>query len=191
MSSSALWLGDPEEKVPLTLFLTAPQDFPQKACRVGQKRHFWPSKARGAVKKSVRGPFSSGSPSLNAELDIVMRFFENSSVGPSYAAFRTVNDVKNVENWVKVNPKRGSIFRCPQKEEINRTRLTFGGNNLSVDMDCGTPTADLLTVKLLINSVISTPGANFRTLDIKDFYLNTRWKIQSSYAWSWITSPKT
>ena len=33
------------------------------------------------------------------------------------------------------------------------------------------PTADLLTVKLLINSVISTPGARFFTMDIKNFYL--------------------
>ena len=114
-SRSALGLGDPEEKNMLIFFLTAPQDFSQKACRVGQKRHFWPSKARGAVKKSVRGPFSSGSPSPNAELDLHAGFFENSSVGLSYAAFRTVNDVKNVENWVKVNPKRGSIFRCPPK----------------------------------------------------------------------------
>ena len=39
--------------------------------------------------------------------------------------------------------------------------------------DTGTPTADLLTIKLLINSVISKPGANFFTMDIKDFYLNT------------------
>ena len=37
----------------------------------------------------MRGTFSSGSPSHNAELDIVMSVFENSSVGPSYAAFRT------------------------------------------------------------------------------------------------------
>ena len=35
------------------------------------------------------------------------------------------------------------------------------------------PTADLITVKLLINSIISTPGAKFMTMDIKDFYLNT------------------
>jgi len=34
-------------------------------------------------------------------------------------------------------------------------------------------TADLLTVKLLINSIISTPGAKFMTMYIKDFYLNT------------------
>ncbi len=40
--------------------------------------------------------------------------------------------------------------------------------------DAGTPTADLLTVKLLLNSiVISTPNAKFMTMDIKDFYLNT------------------
>jgi hypothetical protein len=39
--------------------------------------------------------------------------------------------------------------------------------------NAGTPTANLLTVKLLINSTISTMGAKFMTMDIKDFYLNT------------------
>ena len=48
----------------------------------------------------------------------------------------------------------------PQKAEVNRTRLTFGGNNLEIPgLDLGTPTADLLTVKLLLNSVVSTEGA--------------------------------
>ena len=61
----------------------------------------------------------------------------------------------------------------PQKEETNRTRLTMGGDKINVPMDCGTPTANLLTVKLLLNSVISTPGAKFLGLDLKDFYLNT------------------
>ena len=49
----------------------------------------------------------------------------------------------------------------PQKAETNRTRLTFGGNNTTTTIDCGTPTANLLTVKLLINSIVSTPGAIF------------------------------
>jgi hypothetical protein len=35
------------------------------------------------------------------------------------------------------------------------------------------PMAALLTVKLLLNSIISTPKAKFMTLGIKDFYLNT------------------
>ena len=39
--------------------------------------------------------------------------------------------------------------------------------------DVITPTLCLLTVKLLVNSVISTEGAEFMTLDIKNFYLNT------------------
>ena len=39
--------------------------------------------------------------------------------------------------------------------------------------DCVTSTVDLLTVKLLLNSVVSTLNAKFMTIDIKDFYLNT------------------
>ena len=39
--------------------------------------------------------------------------------------------------------------------------------------DCSTPTAYLLTVKLLLNSVISTEGARFNLLDIANFYLMT------------------
>jgi hypothetical protein len=48
-----------------------------------------------------------------------------------------------------------------------------GGNRVHFPGDAGTPTADLLTVKLLLNSIISTPNAKFMTMDIKDFYLNT------------------
>ena len=51
--------------------------------------------------------------------------------------------------------------------------MTFAGQNIDSGMDNGTPTADLLTVKLLLNSVISTEGARFMGIDIKNFYLNT------------------
>jgi hypothetical protein len=59
------------------------------------------------------------------------------------------------------------------KSEPNQTRLTVGGDHINCPDDCGTPTADLLTVKLLLNSIVSTANAKFMTLDIKDFYLNT------------------
>jgi hypothetical protein len=49
----------------------------------------------------------------------------------------------------------------------------MGGNLINYPGDCGTPTADLLTVKLMFNSIISTPNAKFITIDIKDFYLMT------------------
>jgi hypothetical protein len=51
--------------------------------------------------------------------------------------------------------------------------MCVGGNWIKYDGDAGTPTANLLTIKLLKNSVISTPNAKMVTLDLKDFYLNT------------------
>jgi hypothetical protein len=47
----------------------------------------------------------------------------------------------------------------PEKSDPNRIRITVGGNLVNYPGDVGTRTADLLTVKLLLNSVISTPGA--------------------------------
>eukprot|EP00804_Cyclotella_cryptica_P002823 CCRYP_009357-RB/>CCRYP_009357-RB protein AED:0.24 eAED:0.24 QI:0/0/0/1/0/0/2/0/561 len=61
----------------------------------------------------------------------------------------------------------------PEKEDPYRIRLTVGGNRITYPGNCGTPTADMLTTKVLLNSVISTKGARFMTIDIRDFYLNT------------------
>ena len=61
----------------------------------------------------------------------------------------------------------------PEKDDPNRMRLRVGGNLLNVPGDCGTPTVDMVTVKLHLNSVILTKGAHYCTIDLKDFYLNT------------------
>ena len=66
-----------------------------------------------------------------------------------------------------------TLIRPEKLDEPNRTRLVAGGDRVHYPGDAGTPTADLLTVKLLLNSIISTPNAKFMTMDIKDFYLNT------------------
>jgi hypothetical protein len=61
----------------------------------------------------------------------------------------------------------------PHKAETKRVRLTVGGNLVHYPDKVSTPTADLSTVKMLLNSVISTPGARFATFDLKDFYVGT------------------
>ena len=66
----------------------------------------------------------------------------------------------------------------PNKEEVNRTRLTMGGDRINYPDDCGTPTADMILFKILVNSIISTPNAKFFMMDIKDFYLRTPMKRQ-------------
>jgi hypothetical protein len=45
-----------------------------------------------------------------------------------------------------------------------------GGDRVHYPGDAGTPTADLLTIKLLINSIISTRNTKLMMMDIKDFY---------------------
>ncbi len=67
-------------------------------------------------------------------------------------------------------------FNCdikPNKEEINCTRLTMGSDRINYLDDCGTPTADMILFKILVNSIISTPNAKCVMMDIKDFYLQT------------------
>ena len=54
------------------------------------------------------------------------------------------------------------------KAEKRRIRFTVGGDRLTYPGNVSTP-----TVKTLLNSMVSTPNAQFLTNDIKDFYLNT------------------
>ena len=58
------------------------------------------------------------------------------------------------------------------KKQI-RTRYSVGGNKINYPGDVGTPTAGMLLVKILFNSIISTEGATFMIADIKNFYLMT------------------
>jgi hypothetical protein len=61
----------------------------------------------------------------------------------------------------------------PEKKEQNRTRLVVGGDRVNYPGEVATPTAEMLVAKLLFNSVVSTPGARFFTMDVGNFYLNT------------------
>ena len=61
----------------------------------------------------------------------------------------------------------------PQKAEPNRTRLMVGGNRVNYPGEVGTPTADMLLVKVMLNSAVLMPNAKFMSIDIRNVYLNT------------------
>ena len=61
----------------------------------------------------------------------------------------------------------------PQKADRNRVRITVAGYNICFPGNVGTPTASLDLVKLMINSVLSRPWANFACFDAANFYLET------------------
>jgi hypothetical protein len=61
----------------------------------------------------------------------------------------------------------------PEKKEPNRTCLVIGGDRINYPAEVATTNADMLAAKILFNSIISTIGARFMTMDISNFYLNT------------------
>jgi hypothetical protein len=65
-----------------------------------------------------------------------------------------------------------SAYRT-EKKNPRRIRWTVGGDRVEYPGDTITQTADLTTVKVLINSVLSMPSAKMVTTDLKDFYLGT------------------
>eukprot|EP00804_Cyclotella_cryptica_P007134 CCRYP_020036-RA/>CCRYP_020036-RA protein AED:0.40 eAED:0.41 QI:0/0/0/1/0/0/3/0/479 len=69
------------------------------------------------------------------------------------------------DRWKDVTYGRIVANFRPEKDDPYRIRLTVGGNCINFPGDCGTPTADMITVKILLNSIISTVNAKF--------YLNT------------------
>ena len=61
----------------------------------------------------------------------------------------------------------------PTKDDPYRTRITIAGTNIDYPGDVATPTGSLELVKLMVNSVLSRPGAKFACFDVKNFYLDT------------------
>ena len=62
---------------------------------------------------------------------------------------------------------------CTEKEDPYRIRATLGGNLIHYPDNVGTPTANLLLIKIFLNSVISSDGAKFATANLSIFYLMT------------------
>jgi hypothetical protein len=60
-----------------------------------------------------------------------------------------------------------------EKEDPHQIQATLRGNLIHFLDDVGTPTANLLLIKIFLNSVISTEGGKFATADLSNFYLMT------------------
>jgi len=65
------------------------------------------------------------------------------------------------------------IDHRPQKEDPNHVRITVGGNLIDYPFELTTCTADMVSSKILWNSVISTKDARFAGTNNKNMYLET------------------
>ena len=69
----------------------------------------------------------------------------------------------------------GSLSALSARRRTNLINRGFvlGGNRTNFAGEVGTLTAEMLLIKIVLNSVVSTNGAKFMTINISDFYLNT------------------
>ena len=78
-----------------------------------------------------------------------------------------------INRWRDVTYGRVVVYYRLEKRNPYRTQITVGGDRVKNLVYCGTSTLDLTTVKILLNSIVSTPNAEFMTIDVKYFYFNT------------------
>jgi hypothetical protein len=107
--------------------------------------------------------------SYTIELGFLTQGIPGVSKGTNTIVFIRQDDVP-INQQKDVTYGRVCINYCPEKANPNCTRLTVGGNCIVYPGDCGTPTIDI-TVKIHLNSVVSTKDAHCCTINLKDFYL--------------------
>jgi hypothetical protein len=82
-------------------------------------------------------------------------------------------DVPNIPKDRVIIYARVIVNHCPQKEDPNCIRITAGGNLINYPGELTARMAEITMAKLLWKSMLSTPGAKYVCLNIKNFYLST------------------
>lgn len=83
------------------------------------------------------------------------------------------DEIKRIPKDRTVTYARIVVDYRPQKADPNRVRITVGGNLIDYPGELTTRTADMTTAKILWNSVLSTPNAEYACADVGNFYLAT------------------
>jgi hypothetical protein len=115
----------------------------------------------------VQKPATIAHPAAAAPLPQVN--LQHMTTGTNIMAFIRRNQVPH--NRRAVDLKIVSADK-PNKAIKEHIRFTVRGDQVEYPDDVTTKTAALTTVKILLNSVLSTPGAEFMTGDIEHFYLH-------------------
>ena len=93
--------------------------------------------------------------------------------GTNSLFFMSLDKISDIPSDRTVTYARMVVDYRRQKKDPNRVRITVGGNLIDYPGELTTKTADLVTSKILWNSVLSTQDARYMTIDIKSFYLAT------------------
>jgi hypothetical protein len=115
-------------------------------------------------KKSHQGPYAA--QWAQADADEMERLFKSGTLRPIMHC-----DIPPDKNATYVNPVCSEKMKDDGAVQL-RTRATIGGDRIDYPYSTTAVTAELESIKILINAMISDNAA-FSTIDIEDFYLGT------------------
>jgi hypothetical protein len=112
-------------------------------------------------------------PAMSKELHCLAQAKEGVTVGTNTIFFLSHDEIRCIPKDRVVTYARIVIDHRPQKDDPNPVRITVGGNLIDYPYKLTTHTANMVSTKIMWNSVISTPGAKFGGANIKNMYLKT------------------
>jgi hypothetical protein len=110
---------------------------------------------------------------MSKELRCLVQGCTGITKGTNTILFLLHADICSIPSDRTVTNARIVIDHPPQKEDPNRVRITVGGNLIDYLFELTTCTANMVSSRILWNSVISTKVACFAGANIKNMYLET------------------
>jgi hypothetical protein len=112
-------------------------------------------------------------PAMSKELHQLAQGKENVTIGTNTIFFLSHTEIQCIPKDCTVMYACIVINHRPQKDDPNFVRITVGGNLINYPYKLTTRTADMVSAKIMWNSMLSTPRAKFGGANIKNMYLET------------------
>jgi hypothetical protein len=107
------------------------------------------------------------SGAMTKELARLSQGIDGLTEGTNTVFYLSHEEIKNIPADRTVTYARIVVDYRPQKTDPNHVRITVGGNLISYPGKVMTRTTNMITSKILWNSVLSTPGARYCCADVK------------------------
>ncbi len=104
---------------------------------------------------------------MSKELHRLAQGKDGVTVGTNTIFYLMHDEIRRIPNDRTVMYAQIVINHRPQKDDPNQVRITVGRNLIDYPYELKTCTANMVSAKIMWNSVISMPGAKFGGADIK------------------------
>jgi hypothetical protein len=111
---------------------------------------------------------------MSKELHRLAQGKEGTTVATNTIFFLSHYEIRHIPKDRTVTYTCIVIDHWPQKDDHNRICITVSRNLIDYPYKLTTWTADMVSSKIMWNSIISTPNAKFGSANIKNMYLKTR-----------------